>query len=205
VADEIEPKLSPGGYPPTPGLRKVWESVPPGPRLVTPIALLLATVIVGFYVWMKPSRDDWSRLPSRLVCQVQSGPTPPPPLAVASVGVTHPRGDVLQLAVRFAQPLPPTPSYGLTYSLADNGATFAVLTPQQGSDDLAIRNAKKPGAADVRTDKTTYAARAAADTVEISLDLTKFGITKALVSPGLTVSSQLDSPPVVYAAQICHG
>jgi hypothetical protein len=205
VADEIEPNLSPGGYPPTPGLREVWESLPPGPRLVTPIALLLATVIVGFYVWMKPSRDDWSRLPSRLVCQVQSGPTPPPPLAVASVGVTHPRGDVLQLAVRFAQPLPPTPSYGLTYSLANNGATFAVLTPQQGSDDLAIRNAKKQGAADVRADKTTYAARTAADTVEISLDLTKFGLTKALVSPGLTVSSQLDSAPLVYAAQICHG
>jgi hypothetical protein len=55
VADEIEPKLPPGGYPPTPGLRKVWESVPPGPRLVIPSALLLATVIVGFYVWMKPS------------------------------------------------------------------------------------------------------------------------------------------------------
>jgi hypothetical protein len=75
VVDEIEPKLSPGGYPPTGGLRGVWESVPPGLRLVIPIALLLATVIVGFYAWMKPARDDWSRLPSRLVCQVQSGPT----------------------------------------------------------------------------------------------------------------------------------
>jgi hypothetical protein len=38
VADEIEPKLSPGGYPPTRGLRVVWESVPPGLRLVIPIA-----------------------------------------------------------------------------------------------------------------------------------------------------------------------
>jgi hypothetical protein len=61
VADEIEPKLSPGGYPPTRGSRVVWESVPPGLRLVIPIALLLATVIVGFYAWMKPSRDAWSR------------------------------------------------------------------------------------------------------------------------------------------------
>jgi hypothetical protein len=174
--------------------------------LVIPIALLLATVIAGFYVGMKPSRDDWSKLPGRLVCQVQSGPIPPPPVTVAAVGVTHPRGNVLQLVVRFVQPLPPSPSYGLTYSLANNGTTFAVLTPQQGSDDLAIRNATKPGAADVRTDKETHAARTGADTVEISLDVTKFGITKGLVSPALTVSSQLNTAPAAgYVAQICHG
>jgi hypothetical protein len=78
--------------------------------LVLPIALLLILVGVGFYVWMKPPRDDWSRLPSRLSCQVQSGPTPPPAMTVASVDVTHPRGSVLQLMVRFTQPLPPSPS-----------------------------------------------------------------------------------------------
>jgi hypothetical protein len=207
VADEIEPNFSPGGHhpsdaadpePPAGGLRQAWERVPPGPRLVIPIALLLATVIVSFYAWMKPSREDWSQLPSRLICQVQSGLTPPPSLTVASVGVTHPRGNVLQVVLRFGQPLPPSPSYVVTYSLANNGTTFAVLTPQPGTDDLAIRNAKKPSAADVR-DKQTHAARTAPDTVEISLELTKFGITKALVSPGLTVSS------VGYAAQICHG
>jgi hypothetical protein len=189
------------------GLRQAWKRIPPGARLVIPITLLLATVIAAFYVWMKPSRDDWSALPGRLVCQAQSGPSPPPPVTVASVGVTHPRGSILQLVIRFVQPLPPSPSYGLTYSLANNGTTFAVLTPQQGSDELTIRNAKRPGAADVRTDKETHAARTGADTVEISLDLTKFGITKGLVSPALTVSSQLDTPAPAsgYAAQTCHG
>ena len=63
--------------------------------------------------------------------------------------------------------------------------------------DLAIRNALK--AADIRSDKGTHASRTAPDTVEITLDLTKFGIDKDLVSPALTVSS------VGYATQICHG
>jgi hypothetical protein len=180
------------------GLRPAWKRIPPGARLVIPTALLVAAVIAGFYVWMKPSRDDRSKLPGRLVCQVQSW---------ASVGVTHPRGNVLQLVVRFAAQPPPSPTDGLTFGLANNGATFAVLTPVQGSDDLVIRNAKKAGIADVRTDKETHAARTAADTVEISLDLTKFGITKGLVSPELTVSSQPNTPAPGpgYAAQICHG
>jgi hypothetical protein len=43
--------------------------------------------------------------------------------------------------------------------------------------------------------------RTAPDTVEISLDLTKFGITKASVSPAVNVSSQPNTPPVAYAAQ----
>jgi hypothetical protein len=156
--------------------------------LVIPIALLLVVVVVGFYAWMEPSRGDWSRLPSRLVCQVQSGRTSPPSVTVASVDVTHPRGNVLQLMVRFAQPLPQSPSYALTYSLANNGTAFAV--------------------ADVRTDKETHAGRTAPDTVEISLDLTKFGINKGFVNPTLTVSSVLNTPPsatIGYAAQICHG
>jgi hypothetical protein len=217
VADEIDPNSSPSRYNPSDdaepavpdhGLRRVWETIPAGPRLVIPIALLLAVVVVGFYGWMKPSRDDWSQLPSRLVCQVQSGLTPPPSVTVASVDVTHPRGNVLQLMVRFAQPLPLSPSYALTYSLANNGTTFAVLNSQQGADELAIQKARKANAADVRTDKETHAGRTAPDTVEISLDLTKFGIDKGFVNPALTVSSQLNRSPGAtngYAAQICHG
>lgn len=98
MADEIDPNLSPVGdrrsngadpAPPAHSLRQVWDRIPPGPRLVIPIALLLATVVAGFYAWVKPSRNDWSHLPSRLICQVQSGPTPPPSMTVASVGVTR--------------------------------------------------------------------------------------------------------------------
>ncbi|HWS92787.1 MAG TPA: hypothetical protein VN306_09930 [Mycobacterium sp.] len=83
-----------------------------------------------------------------------------------------------------------------------------MLNPRQGTDDLAIHNAKRAGAAEVRTDKATRAGRTAPDTVEISLDLTRFRVRKALISPALTVSSQLNTPPtaqVGYAAQICHG
>jgi hypothetical protein len=129
-----------------------------------PSGLLLAVVVVGFYAWMKPSRDDWSHVPSRLVCQGQSGLTPPPSVTVASVDVTHLRGNVLQLMVRFAQPLPPSPSYALTYRLANNGTAFAVLSSQQGTDDLAIQKVQKANAADVRTDMETHAGRIAPDT-----------------------------------------
>jgi hypothetical protein len=215
VADEIDPNASPSRHNPSDdaepavpdrGLRRLWESIPAGPRMVIPIGLLLAAVVVGFYAWVKPSRDDWSQLPSRLVCQVQSGLLPPPSVTVASVDVTHPQGNVLPLMVRFARPLPP-PSYAVSYSLANNGATFAVLNSQQGSDDLAIQKAQNANAADVRTDKETHAGRTAPDTVEISLDLTKFRIDKGFVNPALTVSSQLNTPPsatIGYAAQICH-
>ena len=86
-----------------------WDQIPQGSRLVIPLVLLLAAVIVGFYNWVTPARDDWSLLPSRLVCQVQFGPTPPPSATVALVDVTHPRGNVLQLAIHFVQPLPPSP------------------------------------------------------------------------------------------------
>lgn len=196
MVDEIEPNSSPGV---DHGLRGFWARIPAGPRLIIPIALLLAVVVVSFYNWVRPSRDDWSRLPSRLVCQVQSGPTPPPPMTVASVEVAHPRGNVLQLVVHFAQPLPPSPGDQLTYSLANNGAPLAVLTTQQGSSDLAIRNVVKPGGADVRSDRGTHASRTLPDAVEMALDLTKFGIEKGLVSPTLTISSQ------GFATQICHG
>jgi hypothetical protein len=82
------------------------------------------------------------------------------------------------------------------------------LNAQQSTDDLAIQKAQKTNAADVRTDKETHAGRTAPDTVEISLDLTKFGINKGFVNPTLTVSSVLNTPPsatIGYAAQICHG
>jgi hypothetical protein len=227
VADEIDSKTLPGTDNSSndadradAGVRQAWSRIPAGPRLVIPIALLLTTVVVGFYAWMKPARDDWSQLPGRLVCQAQSGNTPPPSLTVASVAVTHPRANVLQLVVRFTQPLPPSPSmdpataswvgYTLTYSLVNNGTAFADLGPQQGTDDLAIVRSKKAPTSkqDVRSDKADHAGRTAPDTVEISLDLTKFGIENALVSPQLTVLSQLNTPPsapVMYATQICHG
>ena len=206
MADEIEPNSSPGGdnrrgaadpSASDQGLRGFWEQIPPGPRLVIPLALLLATVVVGFYNWVQPSRDDWSLLPSRLVCQVQSGPTPPPSVTVASVDVSHPRGNVLQLAIHFVQPLPPSPQ--LSYSLANNGTPLAALDAQQGSNDLAIRNVRTTGGADIRSGKSTHAGQTAPGTVEVALDLTKFDLQKELVSPALTVSSQ------VYAMQICHG
>jgi hypothetical protein len=196
VVDEIEPNSSPAV---DPGLRGFWARMPAGPRLVIPIALLLAVVVVSFYNWVRPARDDWSQLPSRLVCQVQSGTTPPPSVTVASVDVSHPRGNVLQLVVHFVQALPPSPGDQPTYSLANNGAPLAVLTAQQDGNDLAIRNVRKPGGADIRSDKGTHASRTQPDTVEMVLDLTKFGVEKELVSPTLTVSSQ------GYAIQICHG
>lgn len=207
MADEIELNSSPGGdnrrgsaHPSASdhGLRGFWYQIPPGPRLVIPLVLLLAVVVVSFYHWVTPGPDDWSLLPSRLVCQVQSGPTPPPSVTVASVDVTHPRGgNVLQLAIHFVQPLPPSPQ--LSYSLANNGTPLAVLTAQQGNNDLAIRNVRTTGGADIRSGKSTHAGQTAPDTVEMALDLTKFGIEKELVSPALTVTSAGD------VMQICHG
>ncbi|WP_077087570.1 hypothetical protein [Mycobacterium rhizamassiliense] len=196
MVDEIEPDSSPGG---DRGIRGSWARIPAGAQLVIPIALLLAVVVVSFYNWVRPEHDDWSRLPSRLVCQVQSGLVPPPSVTVASVDVAHPHGNVLQLAVHFAQALPPPPGDQLTYSLANNGSPFAVLNTQQGSNDLAIRNVRTTGGADVRSGKSTNATRTLPDTVEMVLDLTKFGIEKELISPTLTVTSQGN------AMQVCHG
>ncbi|MEZ0350035.1 DUF2510 domain-containing protein [Mycobacterium sp. pR1184] len=216
MADEIDADSSPDGNQhagnvdaeaPGRGLRQIWQRVPPGLRTVIPLALLVSVVIVGFYNWVRPSRDDWSHLPDRLVCQMQSVTRPPPALVVDSVGVSHPRADVLQLVVHFAQPLPAAPSYQLTYRLANNGTPFAVLTQRPGSDDLAITNTRSDGA-DIRTDLGTHARRTAPDTVEMTLNLTKFGIQKDFVSPTLAVSSQLDArgdEPMAYALQVCHG
>lgn len=202
----------PGGATPPNGFVAAWDKIPAGPRLVIPIALLLTVVVVSFYSWVKPSRTDWSLLPSRLICQVQSGSAPPPTVTVASVDVAHPRDNVLQLVVRFSQPVPP--SYELTYSIANNGTQFAQLGPQQGGgsgEQIAISafpKIRRTGGAGPWPGDETHAATTAPDTVEISLDLTKFGIDKGLVSPALTVSSRLNAPPaepVAFAVQICHG
>lgn len=212
MAVEIDADSSPDGDTADPeapehGLRRVWQDIPPGLRTVIPLVLLVAVVIVGFYNWVRPSRDDWSHLPNRLICQMQSVTRPPPALTVDSVGVTHPRADVLQLAVHFAQPLPAAPGYQLTYRLANNGSAFAVLDQRPGTDELVIRNIRSD-AADIGSDPGTHARRTAPDTVEMMLNLTKFGIQKDFVNPALTVSSQLDAPPeeqLTYALQVCHG
>lgn len=216
MGDGIDSDSSPGGdkHPDTArreapghGVRRVWQMIPPAPRTALALALLAAVVIAGFYHWVRPARDDWSHLPGRLVCQVQSGTRPPPEVTVASVGVTHPRANVLQLVAHFAQPLPAAPGYQLTYRLANNGTAFAVLNQQQGIDELAVRNVRA-GGADIRADLGTRAMRTAPDTIEMTLNLTQFGIKKEFMNPALTVSSQLEAPPgepVIYALQICHG
>jgi hypothetical protein len=212
MVDEIDPDSSPDGDhrdPDVPehGFRRVWEQIPPGLRTVVPLVLLVGLVVVGFYNWVRPSRGDWSQLPGRLVCQVQSGTRPPPEIHVSSVGVTHPRATVLQLAVRFSQPLPASPGYQLTYKLANNGTAFAVLTQQQGKDELVIRDIRNNGDY-IREDLGTHASLTGPDIVEMTLNLTQFGIKKEFVKPALTVASQLDAPPaepVAYALQVCHG
>jgi hypothetical protein len=212
MADEIDLDSSPDGDNPGPdapehGVRRIWEQIPPGLRTVIPLILLVALVVVGFYNWVRPSHGDWSRLPDRLVCQVQSGTRPPPVIHVASVGVTHPRATVLQLAVHFSQPLPVSPGYQLTYKLANNGTAFAVLTQQQGKDELVIRDIRKNGDY-IREDLGTHASLTAPDIVEMTLNLTQFGIKKEFVNPAVTVASRLDATagePVTYALQICHG
>lgn len=210
MVDEIDPDSSPDGdnadpAAPENGFRQVWQKIPAAVRTLVPLVLLVALVVVGFYNWVRPSRGDWSHLPGRLVCQVQSGARPPPEVNVASVAVTHPRATVLQLAVRFSQPLPVSPHYQLTYKLANNGTAFAVLNQQQGRDELLIRDVRNTGDY-IREDLGTRASLTAPDVVEMTLNLTQFGI-KEFVNPALTVASQLDAPPdepVRYALQICH-
>ncbi len=79
--------------------------------------------------------------------------------------------------------------------------------PAAGQPRLAIRNAVKDGA-DIGTDRGTHASQTAPDTVEMTLNLAKFGVDKGFMNPALTVSAQLGTPPsdpVTYALQICHG
>lgn len=163
--------------------------MPAGLRLTVPVAAVLTMVGVAVYAWIRPLPDDWSQLPKRLSCQLRPGPTPPATITVASVDVSHPRGAVLRLVVRFAEPLPPSPSgsfasgfagYLLTYTIANNGKEFAELGPQQDTDELAIR---KPGESrgtepNMRPDRNTNARRTAPDTVEINLETKRLGLDR---------------------------
>lgn len=172
--------------------------MPAGLRLTVPVAAVLTMVGVAVYAWIRPLPDDWSQLPKRLSCQLRPGPTPPATITVASVDVSHPRGAVLRLVVRFAEPLPPSPSgsfasgfagYLLTYTIANNGKEFAELGPQQDTDELAIR---KPGESrgtepNMRPDRNTNARRTAPDkswVVDDNFDLDYHVRRSALASPG---------------------
>lgn len=99
----------------------------------------------------------------------------------------------------------------LTYTIVNNGTKFVQLGPQQDAGGLsvaAIQGTRQTNKVNVGTDNETYAGRTTPDTVGISLDLAKFGITKGLASPGLTLASRLTTPPsaaTTYATQICHG
>jgi hypothetical protein len=186
--------------------------------LAVGIALVLTLIAIGLYGFSGPVRDDWARLPSRLSCRMQEGPKPPANITVTSVAVSHPRDSVLRLLVRFAGPLPPSPTgsptsgfvgYQLNYSIANNGKTFAELGPQQDTDELAIRSvaAGNSAEANMRSDRDTHARRTAADTMEIYLDLKRLGVNDQSVVPELTLATQFNTPSIVtmrYATQICR-
>jgi hypothetical protein len=193
--------------------------MPAALRLLVSVGVVLAVVAVGLFAFSEPVHDDWARLPSRLNCQMQDGPKPPTNITVSSVAVTHPRDSVLRLMIRYAGPLPPSPTgspstgfvgYQLNYSIANNGRKFVDLAPQEGTDELAIRSlaAGTLAEASMREDRDTLARRTAADTVEIYLDLKRFGVSDQPVNPELTVASQFNTPSIVtvrYASQICRG
>jgi hypothetical protein len=193
--------------------------MPAALRLLVSVAAVLALVAMGLFALSEPVRDDWARLPSRLKCQLQEGPKPPTDITVSSVAATHPRDSVLLLVVRYAGPLPPSPTgspstgfvgYQLNYSIANNGQKFVDLSPQEGTDDLAIRSLAAGNLAEVsmRADRDTRARRIAADTLEIYLDLKRLGVADQPVNPELTVASQFNTPSIVtvrYATQVCRG
>lgn len=193
--------------------------MPAALRLLVSVAVVLTLVAVGLFAVSEPVRDDWARLPSRLNCQMQDGAKPPTNITVSSVAATHPRDSVLRLMVRYAGPLPPSPTgspttgfvgYQLNYSIFNNGKKFVELAPQEGTDDLAIRSLAAGTLAEVsmREDRDTRARRTAADTVEIYLDLKRLGVSDQAVNPELTVASQFNTPSIVtvrYATQICRG
>ncbi|ORB51969.1 DUF2510 domain-containing protein [Mycobacterium persicum] len=201
------------------GVRRGWSGMPAALRLLIPIALVLMLVGIGVAFWVKSPRDDWARLPRRLNCQLQDGPKPPDNLTVASVDVGHPRSGVLQLVVRFAQPLPQSPAgnhssgfvgYVLTYSVANNGKKFVELGPEQDTDDLAIIRTQDPASTDasMRPDRDTNARRITPDTMQINLELKRLGVENQPVIPELTIDSQFNTPStttVQYAPQVCRG
>lgn len=200
------------------GLRGSWGALPTALKVALPIAVVLALVSAGFAWWAESPRDDWSALPKKLSCQVQAGPTPPQTFTVSSVQATNPRGSVLELVVRFAQPLPPPPSgshttglvgYILNYSVASNGKKFAALGPEPDSSELSISSTRgdKSGEERMRPDRDTGAHRTTPDTVQILLDLKRFGLDNQPVLPELTVDSQFNTPStttVRFAPQACR-
>lgn len=204
------------------GARRRWNALPLPIRVLLPLVLVLALVGIGYSFTKEKPRDDWAQLPARLTCHTQDGPTPPENITVSTVEVKHSRSDVLQLVVRFAKPLPASPTrkehetrfvgYILTYSVANlgNGAStkFAELGPEQDTDDLAISGTlANQGESRIRSDKDTNARRIAPDTIQILLDLKRLGIENQPVLPELTLNARFDTPStttVQFAAQVCN-
>ncbi|ODQ98431.1 hypothetical protein BST27_17430 [Mycobacterium intermedium] len=200
------------------GVRQRWRALPKALRLLVPIALVVVVGVVGLIAWMTSPTDYWSRLPKRLSCQTQDGPRPSTSIAVATVEAKRPRKGVLELLIRFEQALPQSPSgsrakgfvgYVLTYSVANNGKKFAELGPEQDTDDLAIIDTLGPGSGDrsMRPDRDTNARRTSADTVQVYLELKRFGIENEVVNPSLTLEAQFNTPStttVKFAPQVCQ-
>lgn len=199
------------------GARRAWVGLPSALRLVLPAALVLILAGVGFIFWTEsPRHDDWARLPNHLNCQLQDGPKPPDAITVASVAVKHPRTSVLELLVRFVQPLPQSPTgshavgfvgYVLDYSVANNGKKFVELGPEEDTDDLSINSTLATGDASMRPDRDTNARRIAPDTMQIMLELRRLGVDNQRVVPELTLESQFNTPStttVQFAKQVCR-
>ncbi|MCV7076888.1 DUF2510 domain-containing protein [Mycobacterium szulgai] len=199
------------------GVRRAWFGLPAALRLVLPIALVLIVAGVGFIFWTQsPRDDDWARLPRQLNCRLQEGPKPPDSITVASVAVKHPRAGVLELVIRFVQPLPHSPTgshasgfvgYVLDYSVANNGKKFVELGPEEDTDDLSINSTLATGEASMRPDRDTNARRIAPDTMQIMLELKRLGVDNQRVVPELTLESQFNTPStttVEFAKQVCR-
>ncbi|QUR69051.1 DUF2510 domain-containing protein [Mycobacterium spongiae] len=201
------------------GVGRFWLRMPAVLRLALPIVVVLALVGFAIYVWVRPPESVWSQLPKRLDCQLQAGSTPPPSITIASVQVGHPRSGVLQLVVRFAEPLPPPPSgslasgfagYVLTFTIANNGEDFVEVGPEEDAVDLAIRKLSDDEDAELnmRADLDTNARRTTPQTVEINLDLGRLGVGHQLVVPELTLGAEFSTPSTVtveFASQVCRG
>lgn len=200
------------------GVRRRWLALPAALRAALPVALVVIVVGIGLITWTTSSTDYWSQLPKRLSCQVQDGPKPPASITVAAVEAKRPRNGVLELIIRFQQPLPQSPSgsrtkgfvgYVLTFSVANNGKKFAELSPEQDTADLAITGTlgANAGETSMRPDRDTNARRASSDTVQVYLELKRFGIENEEVNPTLSLESQFNTPStttVKFAAQVCQ-
>lgn len=202
---------------PSGGVRQRWLALPTALRFLIPTALVVIVGVIGLIAWTTSPTDYWARLPKRLSCQTQDGPRPPTSITVATVEAKRPRKGVLELLIRFEQPLPQSPSgsrakgfvgYVLTYSVANNGKKFAELGPEQDTDDLAIIDTLGPNAGEtsMRPDRDTTARRTSSDTVQVYLELKRFGIENEVVNPSLTLDAQFNTPStttVKFAPQLC--